>query len=104
MEYLKVEKEDADKTQKLVAKEELEASTQAAEANKLAKIAADSVQEANESLEITLLKVKDLKKEHLVEIKSLGSPPEAVKIVLTGVVILLTDYIKKNGEIIMQPV
>ena len=27
MEYLKVEKEDADKTQKLVAKEELEAST-----------------------------------------------------------------------------
>jgi len=44
-----------------------------------------------------------LKKEHLVEIKSLGSPPEAVKVTLGGVVILLQDRIKKNGgEIIMS--
>jgi len=48
-----------------------------------------------------MLKVRDLKKEHLVEIKSLGSPPEAIRIVLAGVVILNTDYIRKNGEIIM---
>jgi dynein heavy chain len=51
-----------------------------------------------------MTKVRDLKKEHLVEIKSLGSPPEAVRVVLAGVVILNTDYIRKNGEIIMQAV
>lgn len=48
------------------------------------------------------MEVQKLKKEHLVEIKALGSPPIAVKVTLSGVVILFTDYIKKNGEIIMQ--
>ncbi len=31
----------------------------------------------------------------------MGSPPQAVKTVLAGCVILLTDHIKKNGEIII---
>jgi dynein heavy chain len=63
------------------------------------------VKVANEELAITLLKVKELQKDHLVELKSLSSPPEAVRVVLAGVVILTTDYIKKSGgEIIMQPV
>jgi len=49
------------------------------------------------------LEVRKLKKEHLVEIKSLGSPPNAVKVTLAGVVILMTDYIRSNGgEIIMS--
>lgn len=48
--------------------------------------------------------MRDLKKEHLVEVKSLTAPPDGVRVVLAGVVILLTDYIKKNGEIIMQNV
>lgn len=57
---------------------------------------------ANEELNATLSKVRELKKDHLVEIKSLTSPPEAVRVVLAGVVILTTDFIKKNGgEIIM---
>lgn len=44
-----------------------------------------------------------MKKEHLVEIKSLGSPPEAVKVTLGGVVILMSEKIKKNGgEILMS--
>lgn len=45
-----------------------------------------------------------MKKEHLTEIKALGSPPIGVKITLAGVVILLLDKIKKNGgDIIMTP-
>lgn len=49
------------------------------------------------------MEVKKLKKDHLVEIKSLGSPPNAVKVTLAGVVVLNTDYIKQNGgEIIMK--
>lgn len=63
------------------------------------------MKEANEQLEATLLKVNDLKKEHLQEIKSFGSPPEAVRVVLMGVVILMSDIIKANGgEVIMQAV
>jgi len=51
-----------------------------------------------------MLKVKDLRKEHLVELKALlTSPPEAVRVTLSGVVIMCTDHIKKNGgEIIMM--
>lgn len=48
-----------------------------------------------------MAKVKELKKEHLTEIKSLSSPPEAIRVVLAGVVILNTDLVKKVGEIIM---
>lgn len=44
--------------------------------------------DANNSLDLTLKEVQKLRKEHLVEIKSLGSPPEAVKVTLAGVVIL----------------
>jgi dynein heavy chain len=55
-------------------------------------------------LEATLSKVRDLKKEHLTEIKSLSSPPEAVRVVLAGVVIMNTDHVKKVGEIIMTNV
>ena len=57
--------------------------------------AEDAVAFANECLEATLKEVRQLKNEHLVEVKSLGSPPEAVKVVLAAVVILNTDYIKK---------
>jgi len=52
------------------------------------------VGEANASLVSTLIKVKELKKEHLQEVKALGKPPLAVVIVLSGVVILLTEQIK----------
>ena len=43
------------------------------------------------------MEVQKLKKDHLVEVKSLPSPPKAVKVVLGGIVILNMDYIKKNG-------
>ena len=48
VEHLKVEKAEADATQRQVAKEELEATKQANEANELAMKAEESVKEANE--------------------------------------------------------
>jgi dynein heavy chain len=52
-----------------------------------------------------LAEVSKLKKDHLVEIKSLPNPPRACVIILGGMVVLLTDTIKKSGgEIIMKNV
>jgi hypothetical protein len=48
------------------------------------------------------LKVNNLKKEHLTEIRVLLSPPHAVVVVLTAVVILLMDFIKANGELVTE--
>ena len=49
--------------------------------------------------------MKKLKKEHLNEIRSLTNPPVAIKVTLTGVVILLQDAIKKvGGQIIIKNV
>lgn len=54
-------------------------------------------------LEVTLQEVQKLKKDHLVEIKSLGQPPKPVRVILGGVVILNIDTVKKNGgDIIMK--
>lgn len=52
---------------------------------------------ANKMLADTLVEVSKLKKEHLVEIKSLGSPPPAVRITLTALVILCFNFIKSQG-------
>ncbi|KAL4427402.1 hypothetical protein ABPG74_009674 [Tetrahymena malaccensis] len=105
MEKLSVDKADADATQKVVAVEEAQATQQAAEATKLAEEAEAAVADANRQLAETLAEVQKLKKEHLVEIKSLGSPPIAVKVTLGGVVILNMDAIRQNGgQIIMSNV
>lgn len=104
MEHLAIEQKEADETQRIVAKEEIEAKIQEKEALELAEKAEAAVAEANNSLAATLAKVSELRKDHLVEVKSLGTPPEAVKITLAGVVILNTDFIKKVGEIIITPV
>ena len=56
-------------------------------------------------LDETLLNIQLLKKEHLVEIKSLGSPPIAVKTTLAGLVILFEKLItNRGGEIIVTTV
>lgn len=61
--------------------------------------------EANKSLEVTLQEVSKLNKDHLVEIKALPNPPRACVVILGGMVVLLTDKIKKmGGEIIMKNV
>jgi dynein heavy chain len=102
MEKLKVDKAAADETQKVVAREEADAQKQQEEASRLAAHAEASVADANRSLELTIVEVQKLRKEHLTEVKALGSPPNAVKVILAGVVILNMDYIKKNGEVIMS--
>lgn len=61
--------------------------------------------EANASLEITLAEVKKLKKDHLNEIRALANPPNVIKVVLGGIVILNQDAIKKaGGQIIIKTV
>jgi dynein heavy chain, axonemal len=63
------------------------------------------VAQANVILDQTLQEVQKLKKDHLVEIKSLGQPPKPVRIILGGVVILNQDTIKeRGGEVIMRNV
>ena len=58
---------------------------------------------ANKILEQTLINIQKVKKEHLVEIKSLNSPPVAVKTCLTSLVILCERYIiEKGGEMILM--
>lgn len=46
--------------------------------------------------------MQKLKKDHLVEVKSLPNPPKAVRVILGGIVILNLDFIKKNGGNIIQ--
>jgi dynein heavy chain len=49
--------------------------------------------------------VKKLKKDHLNEIKALANPPNVIRVVLGGIVILLQDSIKKaGGQIVIKTV
>ncbi|KAM3134143.1 Dynein heavy chain 3 [Paramecium bursaria] len=99
------EKEDADSKEIIFLKDEQEAQIQQLEATKLAEEAERSVEEVNSQLELTLQEVQKLKKEHLVEIKSLGKPPKPVIVILSGVVILNLDNLKqKGGEIAIKQV
>lgn len=50
------------------------------------------------------MKVNELQKNHLDEIRSLGQPPEIIKLVLASVVILNEALFKDKGGIIMTPV
>jgi len=52
-----------------------------------------------------LAEVKKLKKDHLNEIRALANPPNVIKVVLGGIVILLQDQIKKvGGQIVIKTV
>ena len=51
-------------------------------------------------LDAILAEVKLVKKESLIEMKTLSNPPKAIKIVLSAICILNLEYIKKNGELI----
>lgn len=101
MKHLTVEKADAEKTQTVVAKDEVEATKGALEAQKIADEAESAVADANIKLAETLAEVSKLKKEHLTEIKSLLKPPGACRVVLAGVVILNNDFVKAKGEIVI---
>ena len=52
-----------------------------------------------------MAEVKKLKKDHLNEIRALANPPNVIKVVLGGIVILLQDQIKKvGGQIVIKTV
>jgi dynein heavy chain len=82
------EQEEANETQKIVAKDEIVATKQAQEAQVLKDDAQESVREANLILEETLKEVSKLKKDHIVEVKALTKPPEACVVILGALSIL----------------
>ncbi|CAD8066256.1 unnamed protein product [Paramecium sonneborni] len=100
MEKLKQEKDQAFYQESLLSEDETQANFQQIQATKLANEATQAVKEVNLLLDQTLQDVSKLKKEHLIEIKSLGKPPKPVVIILTGVVILNLDNLRSQ---ITQP-
>ncbi|CAD8154161.1 unnamed protein product [Paramecium pentaurelia] len=100
MEKLKQEKDQAFYQESLLSEDETQANVQQIQATKLANEATQAVKEVNLLLDQTLQDVSKLKKEHLIEIKSLGKPPKPVVIILTGVVILNLDNLR---QYITQP-
>jgi dynein heavy chain, axonemal len=97
MAKIEIDTKDANETRVTVSAEEAIAKKQADEAQAIADQANLAVQDANEKLDLTLEEVKKLKKDHIVEVKSLSNPPIAVHIILGGTCILLLDEIKKKG-------
>ena len=105
MKTIAEEQKEADEKQKIVSVEEAIATKQANEAQKLKDEAEKSVAEANKTLEETLIEVSKLKKDHLVEVKSLPNPPSACITIIGGMTILLQDTLKeKGGAIIVRNV
>jgi dynein heavy chain len=100
------EKKEAEQYQKIVQEEELEATKQAAEAMSIAKEVDEKVSEANSRLQESLKAVSMLQTPHLVEMKSLKSPPKTTVIVLGGCVVFFQDIILKElgGEIVMKKI
>lgn len=78
--------------------DEAVATKQAEEAQAMKREAEDSVREANMKLEKTLEEVKLLKKDHLVEVKSLKTPPKACIVILGAMCILMQDELAKRGQ------
>ena len=97
MTKIEADKKEADETRAVVSVEEAIATKQAEEAQKLKNEALDAVRDANIMLEKTLEEVRKLKKDHLVEVKSLKTPPKACVVILGGMSILMQDELKKKG-------
>ncbi|KAL4464296.1 hypothetical protein ABPG72_011341 [Tetrahymena utriculariae] len=103
MKTIEIQQKEADEKQKIVSEEEAIATKSANEAQKLKDEAEKSVEEANKILDETLIEVSKLKKDHLVEVKSLPNPPSACITILGGMTILLQDTLKeKGGQIILR--
>lgn len=97
MESISIDKEEANKTQKLVAAESEIATQEEKNALEIAEEQEQRCAEANRNLAECLAKVDQLKRDHLTEIKTFTSPTEPVKVVAAGLVILLWPMILKNG-------
>jgi hypothetical protein len=97
MESLERDQLDAKQQQQVVAEEEEKATIESNKAKALAEEAEKQCSDAQRSLDETLEKVKELKKEHLNEIKGFNNPSPAVVTVCAGLVILFWDWIMANG-------
>ncbi|CAK81273.1 unnamed protein product (macronuclear) [Paramecium tetraurelia] len=99
--FVRVLQEEQHKSQVIrdqVLEDEQVAEQEQQKASQLQETCKQRVSKVNVELEQTLQEVQKLKKEHLVEIKSLVQPTRAVKVILGGAVILLSDHIKYTGN------
>jgi lipid II:glycine glycyltransferase (peptidoglycan interpeptide bridge formation enzyme) len=87
----------AKQEQAMVAEEEAKATLESEKAKALADEAEKQCSDAQKQLDETLEKVKELKKDHLNEIKGFNNPAPAVVTVCAGLVILFWDWIMANG-------
>ena len=91
------DQEDAKNQQAIVGEEEQKATIESNKAKNLADEAEKQCSDAQKQLDETLEKVKQLKKDHLNEIKGFNNPSIAVVTVCAGLVILFWDWIMANG-------
>ncbi|CAD8198362.1 unnamed protein product [Paramecium pentaurelia] len=99
--FVKVLQEEQQKSQAIrdqVLEDEQIAELEQNKASQLQDTCKQRVSKVNVELEQTLQEVQKLKKDHLVEIKSLVQPTRAVKVILGGAVILLQDHFKYTGN------
>lgn len=80
-----------------IQKEEEEAKLQNTEALHISIQMESEMALVKQELDKSLQHITQLKKEHLVEIKSLGQPPKGVVLTMAALVILCQNYIKSNG-------
>lgn len=97
MEKLEANRAILTEHQKVIQAEEEQVKEQETQASELNISLTNEMAIVKHELESTLAKIKQLRKEHLVEIKSLGQPPNAVVLTLTGLVILCAGHIKSVG-------
>eukprot|EP00744_Colponema_vietnamica_P000902 GILI01001554.1.p1 GENE.GILI01001554.1~~GILI01001554.1.p1 ORF type:complete len:2075 (+),score=684.51 GILI01001554.1:415-6225(+) len=97
MEQIAVDKEKADETKQVVAREEADATQKAAETKAIADDAQRDLDEALPALEAAVECLNKLKQEHVREVKAMANPPNGVKLTMEAVCIMQNvKPVKKN--------
>ncbi|KAJ7552868.1 hypothetical protein O6H91_06G073600 [Diphasiastrum complanatum] len=92
------DKKDADITKQEVAKQEMDANAQAAQAKAIAGSAQQDLDQALPALDAALSSLKNLTRNDIVEVKSLRSPPEGVKLVMEATCIMFNQMPKMVSD------
>ncbi|KAF5829736.1 dynein heavy chain and region D6 of dynein motor-domain-containing protein [Dunaliella salina] len=85
------DKKEADETKKTVEQQEKEANVQAANAKEIADDAQRDLDEALPALDAAVASLKNLSRNDVVEVKSLGNPPSGVKLVMEAACIMFDE-------------
>jgi dynein heavy chain, axonemal len=85
------DKKEADVTKRQVQQQEAEANVQAAAAKEIADDAQRDLDEALPALDAAVASLKNLSRNDVVEVKSLGSPPAGVKLVMEATCIMFDE-------------